>query len=33
MGGYSHSRLREVVFGGFTNRILSGVDLPVLMAH
>ena len=33
MGGYSHSRLREVVFGGFTNRILSGVDIPVLMAH
>ncbi len=33
MGGYSHSRLREVVFGGFTNRILSGVDVPVLMAH
>ena len=32
MGGYSHSRLR-VVFGGFTNRILSGVDMPVLMAH
>jgi nucleotide-binding universal stress UspA family protein len=33
MGGYSHSRLREVVFGGFTNRILAGVNLPVLMAH
>ena len=33
MGGYSHSRLREVVFGGFTHRILSGVDIPVLMAH
>ena len=33
MGGYSHSRLREVVFGGFTHRILAGVDLPVLMAH
>ena len=33
MGGYSHSRLREVVFGGFTNRILAGVDVPVLMAH
>jgi nucleotide-binding universal stress UspA family protein len=33
MGGYSHSRLREVVFGGFTNHILSGVALPVLMAH
>ena len=33
MGGYSHSRLREVVFGGFTHHILSGVDIPVLMAH
>jgi nucleotide-binding universal stress UspA family protein len=33
MGGYSHSRLREVVFGGFTNHILSGAAQPVLMAH
>lgn len=33
MGGYSHSRLREVVFGGFTQRILNAADLPVLMAH
>ncbi|MBN8890362.1 MAG: hypothetical protein BGP12_14875 [Rhodospirillales bacterium 70-18] len=33
MGGYSHSRLREVVFGGFTQHVLRGADLPVLMAH
>ncbi|MDE2200187.1 MAG: universal stress protein [Rhodospirillales bacterium] len=33
MGGYSHSRLREVIFGGFTQRVLRGADLPVLMAH
>ena len=33
MGGYSHSRLREVVFGGFTQHVLNGADLPVLMAH
>ena len=33
MGGYSHSRLREVVFGGFTRHIMTGTDLPVLMAH
>ena len=33
MGGYSHSRLREVVFGGFTKRVLHGAELPVLMAH
>ena len=33
MGGYSHSRLREVVFGGFTQRILDKAELPVLMVH
>ena len=33
MGGYSHSRLREVVFGGFTRHVLAGADLPVLIAH
>jgi nucleotide-binding universal stress UspA family protein len=33
MGGYSHSRLREVVFGGFTQRVLNAADLAVLMAH
>lgn len=33
MGGYSHSRLREVVFGGFTQKVLGGADLPVLIAH
>ena len=33
MGGYSHSQLREAVFGGFTRRVLNGADLPVLMAH
>ncbi len=33
MGGYSHSRLREVVLGGVTRRILNGADLPVLIAH
>ena len=34
MGGYSHSRLREVVFGGFTRHTLaSGGDIAVLMAH
>ena len=33
MGGYGHSRLREIVFGGFTQRILKAADLPVLMAH
>ncbi len=33
MGGYGHSRLRELVFGGFTRRVLEGTDLPVLLFH
>jgi nucleotide-binding universal stress UspA family protein len=33
MGGYGHSRTREVIFGGFTRHVLTGADLPVLMAH
>jgi nucleotide-binding universal stress UspA family protein len=33
MGAYGHSRFREVIFGGFTRRILNGASLPVLMVH
>ena len=33
MGGYGHSRLREWVFGGFTDRVLEEAPLPVLLAH
>jgi nucleotide-binding universal stress UspA family protein len=33
MGGYSHSRMREAMFGGFTRRVLLAAALPVLMAH
>ena len=33
MGGYGHSRLREWIFGGFTQRILREAEIPVLMAH
>jgi nucleotide-binding universal stress UspA family protein len=33
MGGYGHSRLREWVFGGFTQRILRGAEVPVLITH
>ena len=33
MGGNGHSRVREVIFGGFTRRILSHADLPVFIAH
>jgi nucleotide-binding universal stress UspA family protein len=33
MGGYGHSRLRELVFGGVTRSILAHATLPVLIAH
>jgi nucleotide-binding universal stress UspA family protein len=33
MGGYSHSRLRESVFGGVTAHIRWHAQLPVLMVH
>lgn len=33
MGGYSHSRLRQVVFGGFTRSTLGDAAVAVLMAH
>lgn len=33
MGGYGHTRLREMVFGGFTQQVLHEAPLPVLMAH
>jgi len=35
MGGYSHSRLRELVFGGFTRHVLdaAGLNTAVLMVH
>jgi nucleotide-binding universal stress UspA family protein len=33
MGGYGHSRMREWVFGGFTQHVLAGAPLPVLLAH
>lgn len=33
MGAYGHSRLREMVFGGATNDILSELTVPVLLAH
>ncbi len=33
MGGYGHSRVREWVFGGFTQHVLAGAPLPVLMTH
>jgi len=33
MGGYGHSRLRELVLGGVTRQILAKMTVPVLMAH
>jgi nucleotide-binding universal stress UspA family protein len=33
MGGYGHSRLRELVFGGVTEHVIRGAALAVLMAH
>lgn len=33
MGAFSHSRLRQMVFGGVTRHMLEVVARPVLMAH
>jgi nucleotide-binding universal stress UspA family protein len=33
MGGYGHSRLRELVLGGTTRSILQSMTVPVLMVH
>lgn len=33
MGGYGHSRLREMILGGATREVLAGAAVPVLMAH
>ncbi len=33
VGGYSHTRFREIVLGGVTRRLLRTSTLPVLFAH
>ena len=33
MGGYGHSRMREIVLGGATRQVLAQMPLPVLMSH
>ena len=33
MGGYSHSRTREMMTGGVTRSILQHMTIPVLMSH
>jgi len=32
-GAYTHSRLRQLIFGGATKHLLTNADIPVLMAH
>ena len=32
-GAYTHSRLRQMIFGGATSHILAEAELPVFMAH
>ncbi len=33
IGGYGHSRVRELVMGGVTRTILQRMTIPVLMSH
>lgn len=33
MGAYTHSRMREMIMGGVTRRVLDETEIPVLMAH
>jgi nucleotide-binding universal stress UspA family protein len=33
MGGYSHSRMRETIFGGCTQHFIDHAELPVLIMH
>jgi len=33
MGGYSRNRVRHLIFGGFTQHVLKGIELPVLLCH
>lgn len=33
MGGYGHSRMRELAFGGVTRSLLGEMTVPVLMSH
>lgn len=33
MGGYGHSRMRELVLGGATRHILDHMTVPVLLSH
>jgi nucleotide-binding universal stress UspA family protein len=33
MGGYGHSRMRELILGGTTRAVLESMTVPVLMSH
>ena len=33
MGAYTHSRIREMIFGGVTDHVLRASRIPVLFAH
>jgi nucleotide-binding universal stress UspA family protein len=33
MGGYGHTRFRELLLGGVTRTLLQSMTVPVLMAH
>lgn len=33
MGGYGHSKLREVILGGVTRAMLKSMTAPVFMSH
>jgi nucleotide-binding universal stress UspA family protein len=33
VGGYSRSRLRELILGGVTGHLLATADIPVFMVH
>ena len=33
IGGYGHSRVRELILGGVTRTILNSMTIPVLMSH
>jgi nucleotide-binding universal stress UspA family protein len=33
MGGYGHSRLEELVFGGATRSMIAVSPVPLLLAH
>jgi nucleotide-binding universal stress UspA family protein len=32
-GAYTHSRLRQVIFGGATEHVMKHAAVPVLLAH